>query len=108
MSDLRIFEPPNMQYDNSTAYKILSLSAQLNVEADHLASAFYCKGPLSTQNILMTPSCQAKLSIQGVSITGKYNNTLICAYTKPPITSHIYKIISIGQVQEQDQFLGQA
>ena len=42
---------------NSTAFKNLSLSAQLNVEADHLASSFYCEGPLSTDNIIMTPSC---------------------------------------------------
>ena len=34
----------------------LPLPVQLDVEADSLASAFYQEGPLSTQNVIMTPS----------------------------------------------------
>ena len=70
--------------DWSKELSSLRLPAQLNVEADSLASAFYREGPLSTQNVIMTPSHQAKLtSIQGISITYAYTHQLIMAYMEP-------------------------
>ena len=71
-------------YHNSIkSPKSLSLPGQLNVEADHLASSFYCEGLLSTKNINMTPSCRAKLSIQGISVTNNHTKQILQAYTEP-------------------------
>ena len=66
--------------DSSSPFKSLSFPAKLNVEADHLTSSFHHEGPLSTQNNFMTPSCRAKLSIQGVSVTNNYTKNMMWAY----------------------------
>ena len=59
------------------------MPAQLYVEADYLASAFYREGPLSTPTVIMTPSHQAKLTIQGISITSAYTHQLIRVFIEP-------------------------
>ena len=70
----------------------LPLDAQLNAEADHLSNAFYKEGLLSTPNIIMTPSCKAMLSIQGVSVTSDFLNQLLRAYTEQIYIQHLQEI----------------
>ena len=77
------------RHNTAKSLKSLSLPGQLNVEADHLASSFYCEGPLSTKNINVTPSCRAKLSIQGVSVTNNFTKQILQAYTEPHYIQNI-------------------
>ena len=64
--------------DRDKAYKDLDLSAQLNVEADRLAAAYY-DHPAAQFNdqVLPIPLCPAQLSIAGVDVTSKYTTLLL-------------------------------
>ena len=64
--------------DRTTDYADLNISAQLNVDADHLASAFYDHPAAQFDTrVLPIPSCPAQLSIAGVDVTSNYRTQLI-------------------------------
>jgi len=75
--------------DSTQEVHSLSLLAQMNVEADHLAGMYYAKGPLSRNNVDLLPSCPAMLNINGASITSDYKNQLIRGYVEPHYMEHL-------------------
>ena len=76
--------------DRHKAYADLDLCAQLNVEADHLAAAYYDHPDAHFEDqVLPIPSCPAQLSIAGTNVTSNYKNLLICASTEPRYLDHL-------------------
>ena len=64
--------------DQHKAYADLDLCAQLNVEADQLAAAYYDHPDAHFDNrVLPIPSCPAQISITGVDVTSNYKTLLV-------------------------------
>ena len=63
--------------------------AQLNVEADSLASLYYTEGPLSELRVLPLRACTSVLNIRGISITNDYKKQLMRATTEPKYIGYI-------------------
>ena len=74
--------------DRHKAYADLDLCAQLNVDANHLATAYYDHPEAYFGNqVLPIPSCPAQLS--GVDVTSNYKFLLIRASTEPCYLEHL-------------------
>jgi hypothetical protein len=69
--------------DKHTAYKDLSLQAQLNVDADWYAGKYQDESGKFLPQCTLLPACPAMLPIQDITVTSDYKNQLIRAYTKP-------------------------
>ena len=70
--------------DRDKAYAKLNLNAQLNVEANRLANAFYNHPAANFEaQVLPIPSCPAQLIIAGIDVTSNYRTLLTRAFTKP-------------------------
>ncbi|OEU08199.1 hypothetical protein FRACYDRAFT_249987 [Fragilariopsis cylindrus CCMP1102] len=65
--------------DKHTAYIDLPLEAQLNVDADKFAGDFQMTKGKFRPLVFLLPSCDAMLSIRGISITSNYRKQLIRA-----------------------------
>ena len=76
--------------DRHKAYASLDLCAQLNVDANQLATAYY-DHPVAyfDERVLSLPSCPAQLSIAGVDVTNNYKTLLVQASTKPRYLEHL-------------------
>eukprot|EP00534_Pseudo-nitzschia_fraudulenta_P011028 CAMPEP_0201215086 /NCGR_PEP_ID=MMETSP0851-20130426/188763_1 /ASSEMBLY_ACC=CAM_ASM_000631 /TAXON_ID=183588 /ORGANISM="Pseudo-nitzschia fraudulenta, Strain WWA7" /LENGTH=282 /DNA_ID=CAMNT_0047504501 /DNA_START=938 /DNA_END=1784 /DNA_ORIENTATION=- len=78
--------------DRDTAYSDLDLNAQLNVEADRLAAAFYDHPEANfEERVLPNPSCPAQLVIAGIDVTSNYKTLLIRAYTEPRYLEYLQR-----------------
>mmetsp|Transcript_15748 Transcript_15748/g.32323 ORF Transcript_15748/g.32323 Transcript_15748/m.32323 type:complete len:183 (+) Transcript_15748:115-663(+) len=78
--------------DCDTAYSELDLNAQLNVEADRLAAAFYDHPEANFDaRVLLIPSCPAQLVIAGIGVTSNYKTLLIRAYTEPRYLEYLQR-----------------
>ena len=75
--------------DVHTEYDKLPLLAQLNVEADEMASLFYKEGQPSEATVVPLLVCTSVLNIRGISITNNYKNQLMRAFTEPQYIGHI-------------------
>jgi hypothetical protein len=71
--------------DDDTPSAQLPLYAQLNVDADTLASEFQDAHGSVRPILLMTPSTRVLLHLPHISITGKFASTLRTAYSGPPL-----------------------
>jgi hypothetical protein len=78
--------------NKNTAYDDLALEAQLNVDADKFAEDFQITDRKFRPLLSLLPSCDAMLSIRGISVTSNYRNQLIRAYAEP---EYIYTISSV-------------
>ena len=64
--------------DGHKTYADLDLCAQLNVDANHLATAYYDHPEAYfNEQVLPIPSCPAQFSIAGVDVTSNYKNMLV-------------------------------
>jgi len=75
--------------DKHTAYDDLPLEAQLNVDADKFAGDFQIAKGKFRPMIFLLPSCDAMLSIRGISITSNYRRQLIRAYVEPEYIQYL-------------------
>ena len=75
--------------DDVTPYAQLPLYAQLNVDADTLASEFQDAHVSVRPILLMTPSTRVLLHLPQGSNTGKFASTLRTAYSGPPLLQAI-------------------
>jgi hypothetical protein len=66
--------------DKNAAYDDLELEAQLNVDADKYAGDFLLAKGNFRPLVSLLPSCDAMLSIRGISVTSIYRKQLIRAY----------------------------
>jgi hypothetical protein len=66
--------------DKNAAYNDLVLEAQLNVDADKYAGDFQLSNGKFRPIVTLLPSCNAMLSIRGISVTSSYRKQLIRAY----------------------------
>ena len=71
--------------DDDTPYAQLPMYAQLNVDADTLASEFHDAHGSVRPILLMTPSIRVLPHLPRGSITGKFASTLRTAYSGPPL-----------------------
>ena len=77
--------------DHHKAYTDLDLCAQLNADADHLATAYYNHPEAYFDKwMLPIPLCLAQLSIAGVDVTSNDKNLLIQASTEPRYLENIF------------------
>ena len=70
-------------------YEALDVVAKLNVLADQLAVDHNKRYGQFCPQACILPSCPAQLSIQGVSVTGKYNKQIVQAYTEPRYAAYL-------------------
>jgi hypothetical protein len=75
--------------DDDTQYAQLPQYAQLNVDADTLASEFQDAYGSVRPILLMIPSTRVLLHLPHGSITGKFASTLRTAYSGPPLLQAI-------------------
>jgi hypothetical protein len=76
--------------DKNTAYDDLELEAQLNVDADKYAGDFQlANGKFRPIIVSLLPSCDAMLSIRGISVTSNYRKQLIRAYVEPDLIQYL-------------------
>ena len=75
--------------DKNTAYRDLNLEAQLNVDADKFAGDFQLEKGKFRPMVFLLPSCDAMLSIRGISITSNYRKQLIRAYVEPEYIQYL-------------------
>ena len=75
--------------DKHTAYIDLPLEAQLNVDADKFAGDFQMTKGKFRPLVFLLPSCDAMLSIRGISITSNYRKQLIRAYVEPEYIQYL-------------------
>jgi hypothetical protein len=66
--------------DKNAAYDDLVLEAQLNVDADKYAGDLQLVNGKFRPIVSLLPSCDAMLSIRGISVTSNYRKQLIRAY----------------------------
>jgi hypothetical protein len=66
----------------NAAYDDLELEAQLNVDADKYAGDFQLANGKFRPIVSLLPSCNAMLSIRGISVTSNYRKQLIRAYVE--------------------------
>ena len=77
--------------DDTNAKSKLPLPAQLNIEADLLATQFYKEGAPSTPYASTLPASKIQLDIQNITVTNDFQNQLIRAYTEPLYLSYLQK-----------------
>ena len=78
--------------DRDKAYSDLNLNAQLNVEADRLAAAFYDHQEANfNARVLPIPSCPAQLVIAGIDVTSNDRMLLIRAFTEPRYLDYLQR-----------------
>jgi hypothetical protein len=75
--------------DKNTAYMDLNLEAQLNVDADKFAGDYQLDQGKFRPMVFLLPSCDAMLSIRGISITSNYRKQLIRAYVEPEYIQYL-------------------
>jgi hypothetical protein len=75
--------------DDAEDISKLSLTAQLNVEADSLAEEYYSTGFTPNLYAPTLPACPAMLVLRGVSITNDYSNQLVRAETEPTYIQYL-------------------
>ncbi|KAI2490281.1 hypothetical protein MHU86_24302 [Fragilaria crotonensis] len=75
--------------DDSQPYDRLSLLAQLNVDADKMATSFQTKHGLARPIALMTPNTGIHLVHSTGTITGKYEDRIRLISTSPALVSKI-------------------
>jgi hypothetical protein len=75
--------------DKDKAYIDLPLEAQLNVDADKFAGDFQIEKGKFRPMVFLLPSCDAMLSIRGISITSNYRKQLIRAYVEPEYIQYL-------------------
>jgi hypothetical protein len=75
--------------DKHTEYDDLPLEAQLNVDADKFAGDFQIAKGKFRPMVFLLPSCDAMLSIRGISITSNYRRQLIRAYVEPEYIQYL-------------------
>jgi hypothetical protein len=63
--------------EKNAAYEDLELEAQLNVDADNYAGDFQLAKRKFRPLVSLLPSCDAMLSIRGISVTSHYRKQLI-------------------------------
>jgi hypothetical protein len=87
--------------DKNTPYMDLNLEAQLNVDADKFAGDFQIEKGKFRPLVFLLPSCDAMLSIRGISITSNYRKQLIRAYVEPEYIQYLqYKFQWSNEVIE--------
>jgi prenyltransferase beta subunit len=75
--------------DKNTPYDDLELEAQLNVDADKYAGDFQLARGKFQPLVSLLPSCDAMLSIRGISVTSNYRKHLIRAYVEPEYIQYL-------------------
>ena len=75
--------------DDKTAYDNLPLEAQLNVDADHEAGAYYQMHPHADIPVRLIPGTCANLTIAGDTISSGYKRAIRTASTAPPLMAKI-------------------
>jgi exonuclease III len=75
--------------DTHTPYARLKFPAQLNCDADNLASTYYNLEQDMPQEVTRFPSDPVQLRIGGTVITSKLKSKLRSAYTKPPLQEYL-------------------
>jgi hypothetical protein len=75
--------------DKNAAYDNLVLEAQLIVDADKYAGDFQLANGKFGPIVSLLPSCDAMLSIRGISVTSNYRKQLISAYVEPEYTQYL-------------------
>jgi prenyltransferase beta subunit len=75
--------------DKNAAYNNLGLKAQLNVDADKYAGDFQLAKGKFRPLVPLLPSCDAMLSIRGISATSNYRKQLIRAYVEPEYIQYL-------------------
>ena len=77
--------------DDTNAKSKLPLPAQLNIEADLLATQFYKEGAPSTPYASTLPASKIQLDIQNITVANDFQKQLIRAYTEPLYLSYLQK-----------------
>jgi prenyltransferase beta subunit len=75
--------------DKNTPYDDLDLEANLNVDAEKYAGGFELAKGNFQPLVSLLPSCDAMLSIRGISVTSNYRKQLIRAYIEPEYKQYL-------------------
>jgi hypothetical protein len=75
--------------DKHTAYSDLPLEVQLNGDADKFVGDFQIEKGKFRPMVFLLPSCDAMLSIRGISITSNYRRQLMRAYVEPKYIQYL-------------------
>ena len=75
--------------DDKKPYNTLSLHAQLNVDADHLANLYQRYHGPSRPQVLMFPKARAQLQLDGETVTHNYKSTIRHAASAPELQRYI-------------------
>jgi hypothetical protein len=75
--------------DINAVYNDLVLEAQLNIDADKYAGDFQLTNGKFRPIVSLLPSCDAMLSIGGISVTSNYIKQLIRAYLEPKFIQYL-------------------
>ena len=84
------FRHVNGHQDDKSTYRNLPLEAQLNVDADHEAGAYYQMNLDDDTPVRLIPGTCANLTINGSTISsGGYKQAIRTASTAPPLMEKI-------------------
>jgi hypothetical protein len=70
------------------------LEVQLNVDADKYAGDFQLANGTFRPIVSLLPSCDAMLSIRGISVTSNYRKQLIRAFVEPEFSKRHKRCIA--------------
>ena len=75
--------------DRNTSYENLSLLAQLNIDADRLASEYNDTFSMRFPFTIMSPNVKAQLAFRDGTVTSKYDEAIEMEATGPPLKEYL-------------------